>query len=49
VLSERMRGQWFRLFSGGGALMGLIIAWVLFDRLMPPVFQTAIGWLYTGI
>jgi Zn-dependent protease len=49
VLSERMRGQWFRLFSGGGALMGLIIAWVLFDRLMPPVFQTAIGWLYTGV
>jgi hypothetical protein len=29
--------------------MGLIIAWVLFDRLMPPVFQTAIGLLYTGI
>ena len=49
VLNDRMRDKWFRLFSGGGALMGLIIAWVLFDRLMPPVFRTAIGLLYTGI
>jgi len=49
VLSDRMREKWFGLFSGGGALMSLIIAWVLFDRLMPPVFRTAIGLLYTGI
>jgi Zn-dependent protease len=49
ALSDRMRDKWFRLFSGGGALMGLIIAWVLFDRLMPPVFRTAIGLLYTGV
>ena len=49
VLNDRMRDKWFRIFSGGGALMGLIIAWVLFDRLMPPVFRTAIGLLYTGI
>jgi len=49
ILNDSMRDKWFRLFSGGGALMGLIIAWVLFDRLMPPVFQAAIGWLYTGI
>ena len=49
VLNDRMRDKWFGLFSGGGALMGLIIAWVLFDRLMPPVFQTAIGLLYTGM
>jgi len=48
-LSERLRDQWFQLFSGGGALMGLIIAWVVFDRLMPPVFETAIAWLYMGI
>lgn len=49
VLSDRMRDKWFQLFSGGGALMGLVIAWVLFDRLMPPVFGTAIRLLYTGI
>jgi Zn-dependent protease len=49
VLNDRLRAKWFDLFSGGGALMGLIIAWVLFDRLMPPVFRTAIGLLYTGV
>ena len=49
VLNDRLRDKWFGLFSGGGALMGLIIAWVLFDRLMPPVFRTAIGLLYTGV
>ena len=49
VLNDRMRDKWFGLFSGGGALMGLIIAWVLFDRLMPPVFRTAIGLLYAGV
>jgi len=49
VLNDRMRKKWFGMFSGGGALMGLIIAWVLFDRLMPPVFRTAIGLLYSGL
>ena len=49
LLSARMRDKWFGLFSGGGVWMGLIIAWILFDRLMPPVFRTAIGWLYAGI
>ncbi len=49
VLTERLRDKWFRLFSGGGAWMGLILAWVLFDRLMPPVFRTAIGLLYSGV
>ena len=49
ALNDRLRAKWFDLFSGGGALMGLIIAWVLFDRLMPPVFRTAIGLLYTGV
>jgi Zn-dependent protease len=48
-LNDRMRDKWFRIFSGGGALMGLILAWVLFDRLMPPVFRTAIGLLYSGV
>jgi Zn-dependent protease len=49
VLNDRMRNKWFGMFSGGGALMGLILAWVVFDRLMPPVFRTAIGLLYTGL
>jgi Zn-dependent protease len=49
VLNDRMRDKWFRLFSGGGAMMGLVLAWVLFARLMPPVFRTAIGLLYAGI
>ncbi len=49
ALSERMREKWFGMFAGGGALMGLIIAWVVFDRVMPPVFRTAIGWLYSGV
>ncbi|KPK14586.1 MAG: hypothetical protein AMJ62_12835 [Myxococcales bacterium SG8_38] len=48
-LTDRLRDKWFGLFSGGGALMGLILAWVLFDRVMPPVFQTAIGLLYSGV
>lgn len=49
VLSDRVRGKWFELFSGGGALMGLIIAWVLFDRLMPSVFRAVLELLYTGV
>jgi Zn-dependent protease len=49
VLSDRTRDKWFELFSGGGALMGLIIAWVLFDRLMPPVFRAVLELLYTGV
>jgi Zn-dependent protease len=49
VLNDRLRDKWFGLFSGGGALMGLILAWVLFARLMPPVLWTAIRLVYTGI
>jgi Zn-dependent protease len=49
VLNDRMRDRWFGLFSGGGAFMGLIIAWIVFGRLMPPVFEMAIGLLYTGM
>ena len=48
-LSDGLRDKWFGLFSGGGALFGLIIAFVLFGRLMPPVFRGAIGLLYMGI
>ncbi len=48
-LNDRGRDRWFGLFSGGGALFGLIIAFVVFGRIMPPVFQGAIGLLYTGL
>jgi Zn-dependent protease len=48
-LNERWRERWFGLFSGGGALFGLIIAFVVFGRVMPPVFHAAIGLLYTGL
>ncbi len=49
VLSDRMRHKWFGLFSGGSALLGLIVAFVVFGSIMPPVFQTAIGLLYHGV
>ncbi len=49
VLNDRMRDKWFGLFSGGGSMMGLIIAWFIFGRLIPPVFDTAIGLLHAGI
>ena len=39
----------FNLFSGGGSLLGLIVAFVVFSRVMPPVFHAAIGLLYSGI
>mgnify|MGYP001813101600 FL=1 len=46
VLNERGRQKWFDLFSGGGAILGLIVAFVVFGRIMPPVFRVAIGLLY---
>ena len=49
VLSDRTRHKWFGLFSGGSALLGLIIAFVVFGSIMPPVFRTAIGLLYRGL
>jgi Zn-dependent protease len=49
VLGDRLREKWFGLFSGGGALFGLIIAFVVFARVMPPVFHAAIGLLYAGL
>ncbi len=49
VLNDRMREKWFGLFAGGGALMGLIIAWIVFGKVMSPVFGAAIGWLYAGV
>lgn len=49
VLSDRMRDKWFGLFSGGSALLGLIIAFVVFGSIMPPVFHAAIGLLYRGV
>lgn len=49
VLTDRLREKWFGLFSGGSGLLGLIIAWVLFARFMPPIFVAAIGLLYSGV
>jgi Zn-dependent protease len=48
-LNDRLRHKWFGFFAGGGALMGLLVAWIVFDRLMPPVFRAAIGLLYSGL
>ena len=49
VLNDRLRDKWFQLFSGGGSLLGLLVAFVVFSRIMTPVFHTAIGLLYRGI
>jgi Zn-dependent protease len=49
VLNDRLRERWFALFSGGGALVGLIVAFVVFGRVMPPVFHAAIALLYRGL
>ncbi len=46
VLNERWRDKWFGLFSGGGMILGLIIAFMIFGEIMPPVFRVAIGFLY---
>lgn len=48
-LTDRLRARWFGLFEGGGALVGLLVAWVVFSRVMGPVFRTATGWLYAGL
>ena len=47
-LSEKLRDRWFGLFAGGGMWLGLVIAWVIFDRVMSPVFVTATRWLLQG-
>jgi Zn-dependent protease len=49
LLNDRLRDKWFGLFSGGGSLLGLIVAFVVFAQVMPPVFQAAIGLLYRGV
>ena len=48
-LNDRLRDRWFGLFSGGGSLLGLVVAFVVFAQVMPPVFTAAIGLLYRGI
>ena len=49
LLNDRLRDKWFGLFSGGGSLLGLFVAFVVFAQVMPPVFQAAIGLLYRGV
>ncbi|MEM7436469.1 MAG: site-2 protease family protein [Myxococcota bacterium] len=48
-LSDRLRDRWFGLFDGGGMWLGLIIAWVVFAKVMPPVFWAAADWLQSGM
>ncbi|MEM9727850.1 MAG: site-2 protease family protein [Myxococcota bacterium] len=48
-LPDRLRDRWFGLFAGGGMWLGLVIAWVVFARAMPPVFYTATRWLQAGM
>lgn len=49
ALSERLRERWFALFAGSGGLLGLIVAFVVFGRVMPPVFRAAVGLLHYGV
>jgi Zn-dependent protease len=49
LLNDRLRDKWFALFSGGGSLLGLLVAFVVFAKAMPPVFHAAIGLLYRGL
>ncbi|MGB5809487.1 MAG: site-2 protease family protein [Polyangiales bacterium] len=49
LLTDRLRDRWFGMFEGGGALVGLLVAWVVFGRIMPPVFRLATDLLYMGI
>lgn len=48
-LSDRLRERWFGLFAGGGMWLGLIIAFVVFARLFPPVFHWATRLLQQGM
>ena len=48
-LTDRMRHKWFQMFGGGGALLGLLIAWVVFGRIVWPVFGAAARLLYLGV
>jgi len=31
------------------SLLGIVVAWRIFDHVFPPVFWLAIGWLYPGV
>jgi len=31
------------------SLLGIVIAWNVFDRVFPPLFWLAVGWLYPGV
>ena len=48
-LNDRLRDKWFALFGGGGALLGLIVAFVVFGRVITPVFTFAIRLLYSSL
>ena len=49
--SERgaLRLQEFRVKMGGLAIIGLVLAWQVFDQVFNPVFSAAINILYLGV
>jgi Zn-dependent protease len=49
--SERgaLKLQAWRMQVGGMAILGLVVAWQLFDRVFPPVFNAATNIFYLGI
>lgn len=48
-LTDRLRDRWFGLFAGGGMWLGLIVAFVVFGRVFPPVFHWATALLRAGM
>ncbi|HJK93053.1 MAG TPA: site-2 protease family protein [Polyangiaceae bacterium LLY-WYZ-15_(1-7)] len=48
-LSEKLTHKWHALFEDrGAAMVGLILAWVIFGRLAWPIFRIALNVLYPG-
>ncbi len=48
-LSERATVKWHSLFrQQGAAMMGLIVAWMVFGRVFSPIFGLALNALYPG-
>ena len=47
-LSDRATRRYHEIFRGSGAILGLLIAWVVFGRLWSWIFGVAIAALYPG-
>ena len=48
-LTANGRRKWFSFFAGQGGMIGLLIAWVAFDKIFGPVFRVAHQLLLTGL